>query len=437
MIQQKYLELNILIAQRKGLPGLLQQQIIRSDEDTMLAKLCADFLNEQIQTICQKKNPPVWIPYYNYLANALPSNKGTDSRTTKRIFSLLNIIPLAKAHLRDKLVYDVETLAIAAIEDLDETLSITNNITGIPTFKMKFFKEIFYPLEKSKGEPDKSGAKQETMIAVTTRQLCDYYRKVYNKTTSSDNLKKTFLTELLNSGIIDEEPSVIDQRQHIYRSLIDIEDDKEDKENYRYYTNIKPIDNILSAYHIRTPNNFQGIPQKWLLLEILGLLNYRIGIEQIAVISHSTGERMSMVSLCEKYEKNTTLNRYFSMPKFANFRSEIFGTMKYLGIMRQKIDEKLSNEDGFVYFRQFDESKDEKTSSKGVKFDDKDDIPKESWVAKTITENNNRSKHPAELPPITCTYCNQSFKSTEITAHMDKCAADAIAEYERRKADGV
>jgi hypothetical protein len=109
----------------------------------MLARLCVDFLNEQIQTICQKKHPPVWIPYYKYLAKNLPSNKGTDSRTTKRIFSLLNIIPLTKAHLRDKLVYDVETLVIANIEDLEETLRITNDITGIPTFKMKFFKEVF------------------------------------------------------------------------------------------------------------------------------------------------------------------------------------------------------------------------------------------------------------------------------------------------------
>jgi hypothetical protein len=39
--------------------------------------------------------------------------------------------------------------------------------------------------------------------------------------------------------------------------------------------------------------------------------------------------------------------------------------------------------------------------------------------------------NPEPSPSITCTYCNQSFISTEITAHMDKCAAEAIAEYER------
>jgi hypothetical protein len=92
------------------------------------------------------------------------------------------------------------------------------------------------------------------------------------------------------------------------------------------------------------------------------------------------------------YEKNNTLARYFSIPKYATVRSAIFGTMKYLGVIRQKTDEQLSNGDGFVYFRQFDESKYEETSSNGRKFDDKveitvESVPKESWTAKTIVPN--------------------------------------------------
>jgi hypothetical protein len=35
--------------------------------------------------------------------------KGTDIRTTKRIYSLLQIIPLAKAHLRYKLIFGQDT----------------------------------------------------------------------------------------------------------------------------------------------------------------------------------------------------------------------------------------------------------------------------------------------------------------------------------------
>jgi hypothetical protein len=91
-----------------------------------------------------------------------------------------------------------------------------------------------------------------------------------------------------------------------------------------------------------------------LLLEILNLLNYRIGIDKIALISHKTGERMSISSMCEEYEKNTMLNRYFSIPKFSSFRSEVFGIMKYLGEIHQKTNEELSNQDKFVYVRQLE-----------------------------------------------------------------------------------
>jgi hypothetical protein len=35
-------------------------------------------------------------------------------------------------------------------------------------------------------------------------------------------MKKTYLNELLNNGYIDEEDSIIDKRQKIYRHIVDI-----------------------------------------------------------------------------------------------------------------------------------------------------------------------------------------------------------------------
>jgi hypothetical protein len=51
MIKQKYLEGNILIAQRKGLPRLAQQSLIVSDSDVELAKKCFIYLIEQIKKL--------------------------------------------------------------------------------------------------------------------------------------------------------------------------------------------------------------------------------------------------------------------------------------------------------------------------------------------------------------------------------------------------
>ena len=110
----------------------------------------------------------------------MPAEKGTDNRITKRILSFLVIITLARSHLRSRLVCDNESLAIANIdEDLHEVLHITQNLSGIPPFKLKVFKEVFLSLYNSKQSPDKSedNSKQETITALTTKQLCEYYKR--------------------------------------------------------------------------------------------------------------------------------------------------------------------------------------------------------------------------------------------------------------------
>jgi hypothetical protein len=47
----KYRESNLLIAQRKGLPGLIQERVIVSEKEIQLARLCILKLKQQIQTL--------------------------------------------------------------------------------------------------------------------------------------------------------------------------------------------------------------------------------------------------------------------------------------------------------------------------------------------------------------------------------------------------
>ena len=72
--------------------------------------------------------------------------KGTDVRTAKRIFSLLSIITKINSFNRCKLVFGDEVLSISSLEDLEEVLKLVQNITGIPSYKLDFFIEVFIPL---------------------------------------------------------------------------------------------------------------------------------------------------------------------------------------------------------------------------------------------------------------------------------------------------
>lgn len=121
------------------------------------------------------------------------------------------------------LILENETSVIADLEDLREVLSITQNFDGIPKYKKDFFDDIFYPCYKAKLEPDSNVdvTKKEEIITVTTKQLCEFYKKVTGKGINSDSLKKTFLNELLNNELIDCENSVINPRQYIYRPLVE------------------------------------------------------------------------------------------------------------------------------------------------------------------------------------------------------------------------
>jgi len=301
MIPKKYQESNLLIAQRKGLPSLLQQEIILSDEDIRIAKQCILYIKREIQkrATAKENNNLVWIPYGEILAEILPGERGTDNRVTKRIFSLLDIIPLTKSHLRPKLIYGSETLVVATLEDLREVLRITQNLNGIPTYKMKFFKELFNPLYRSKNVLDKSsdGSKEERIIAVTARQLCEYYKEKTGKTINSDSLRKIYLIELLNNGIIEEENSVIDQRQKIYYSLVDLPaGEQQEESNEEEIKKIREQDqshNFSYPYTVNMPKNCSNIQEDWLIFQILALLNCRIGLSEIALLSH-LGNKMTI-----------------------------------------------------------------------------------------------------------------------------------------------
>jgi hypothetical protein len=291
----KYKESNLLIAQRKGLPRLIQQQVIISDEEIRLAKLCILKLKQQMRNY-NSNNNPVWIPFLEILAEALPAEKGPDNRITKRIFSFLEMIVLAKSHLRKKLILGSETQAIAALEDLSQVLYITQNISGIPTYKLKFFKDYFVPLFKTKSEPDsdtdsKGNVIKEKIIGLTTREISEYYKKQTGKTIGSDSLKKIYLYELLNNGYIDEQDSVIDKRQKIYYPIVEIDDFNinnyddnndnhgiytTDKESIPNYRNQEHSCNFMQHSRLRLPKYFKEIPKDLLKFEILGLLKYRI-----------------------------------------------------------------------------------------------------------------------------------------------------------------
>ena len=92
MIPQKYQESKELISKRKGLPNMIQQQIVISDNEIELAKDCILLIKQKITELRSKNNKncnnkiSIWIPYAKLLEKELPATKGTDIRRSKEYF---------------------------------------------------------------------------------------------------------------------------------------------------------------------------------------------------------------------------------------------------------------------------------------------------------------------------------------------------------------
>jgi hypothetical protein len=155
----------------------------------------------------------------------------------------------------------------------------------VPPYKLKIFKEVFLEKYKSKKTPDKSsdGSKEERIIGLTTKELCDYHKEEeINKLSISDRM-----------------------------------------------------DNILHHPRLLLPKECTNIPDKWLELEIFDLLKYPSKLDKFELYNEQN-ERTCICKFVKNYEKNSKLNGYFLKPLFCNYYSKIFGTMIYSRILHEE-----------------------------------------------------------------------------------------------------
>ena len=377
MSQEKYLESNMLTFQKSGLPNFVQQKIVVSDFEVDLARKCIEHVKQQIKAACHtnyyatefRPINPVWIPYQQYLAESLPSNKGPSMRAASYISSLLDIIAVVKSNLY--VDFGIEKQIIARLEDLAEVLRITrdmtgSNYTGIPEHKVRFLKEIFFPTYHSKVKPETKNEKTETVIGVTTRELCDFHKERKGRGITTDNLKKQYLNELLSNDIIGEAISEVDKRQHLYYPLVEIDFSETDNdERITKLSNNNQSYKILYDSFIQLPKNCRDISENWLVYEILGIVKYRMdlanlkgslsdfinksnnfGLYDKKAIDKKESGRLTIKEFISEYESKMSI-RDLLRGNFYKFHSKIFGKMIGICILSEIKPKKLQSDNKF------------------------------------------------------------------------------------------
>jgi hypothetical protein len=384
MSKQKYADANILTFEKLGLPDFVQDQIIVSNKEIEIARKCMLLLRRRNKGLCvspddfegrgNKPNNPVWIPYYEYLAKSLPATRGIDMRSAKYVGSLLSVIAIAKSNfLLDDGMGNIA--AIARGEDLVETLRITQNLvsgdySGMPVHKIKFFEEIFLAAYSAKEGPDEKDGKVESLKALTSRELSDYYKKITGKGISPDNLKKQFLEELKTNDLIGEMKSEIDGRRLLFYPLTPPVP-REEREKITKLSNGDLFDDISYIPTLKLSRDYKYIPENWLILQILSLAKYRIDFDRAIgpfadylnqsedlrflesdIFANGDGcTRLSIKDFILKYEAPSSSSiRYIFNADFYGFYSKNIGSMTEVCLLDHGRYRILSNEPSFDNF---------------------------------------------------------------------------------------
>lgn len=319
IVKPKFQAGNKLIAQKKGLPRAVKQQVIISDTARELGKKCFLYLKHQIQQFTSSTDSPVWIPYLDLLADIFPADRGQDNRAFNRFATMLNIIALSKAHLRHKLIYGDEELVIATLEDLSEALHVMQNITGLPPHKLKFYREYILPLYKAKGEK------------LETKAICDFYNANNNDAKgahpmNSDNLRKNYLQELVNHNYLEQERDENTKAiKYLYTPLVDIEED--DEEQQQQSPTSPTFGQVFEKLHfskLLVPENYTGIPQDWLNQEILQLSNHRLTSAPLKILDPK-GKDIPIDNFIEYYESKSSLklSDFLKVPRLVGSQNSV------------------------------------------------------------------------------------------------------------------
>jgi hypothetical protein len=161
----------------------------------------------------------------------------------------------------------------------------------------------------------------EDKITVYSNKLADYYKEKKERSITTDALKKTYLTELKNNGLIDEYESKVDKRRNGFYPIVDVEQIQKNKN----YTSLENDDNNLQFLKLKLSNNYNYIDKNWLKFQILDIIKYGIGQTNKFKLLDENNKEICICRFIEEYNKSGTLNQLFEYDESCIYSSKVFG----------------------------------------------------------------------------------------------------------------
>jgi hypothetical protein len=183
-----------------GIPEFMYQAKILEQEDfdkckALILQIKSKML-EMVSRIRPDKNQRVFVPFADAVKGSLPKTKAFDMTTGNRLMGFLSLLPIINIARRPRFVtlsptetetekVPIEITPIALFEDLQESVSVMENSSGLRPYQIEWYEKVFLPVFNNKRMPDSKLVKNqvvaENIKAVTTEQLVKKTKEVYNR----------------------------------------------------------------------------------------------------------------------------------------------------------------------------------------------------------------------------------------------------------------
>jgi hypothetical protein len=322
MSTEKYKQAVDLIGDKFGLPDFAYREKIVSDEQKEKVREIIKEIKQKILDVCSGIEPGknnVIIPFNEILTKLLlPKDKAFDMTTANRFFGFLSLLPLINIDKRPRLVLRkkgdpvIQNIPFALFDDLQEAMSLMEYSNGVRPYVLEWYFDVFLESFNAKTAADsKDNSKgqmiTENRIALTTEQLVEKTKNIYNQSYTTKKILETYINPLMNQGYIDKTNSELDKRANIYYPVIIT------TKNRKLFEIDQP-NNFSEQNKIIITNPILYPSKQYIIPKIEAVLGYSAGKDfpLIKIKSHE-GDEISIQELVNIYYNDA--DKYF---KFSN-----------------------------------------------------------------------------------------------------------------------
>jgi hypothetical protein len=119
----------------------------------------------------------------------------------------------------------LQIIPFALFEDLQEAMFLMEYANGVRPYVLEWYFDVFLEAFNAKTTADsKENSRGETIIesriSLTTEQLVEKTKNVYNQSYTTKKILESYINPLINQGYIDKTHSELDKRANIYYPVI-------------------------------------------------------------------------------------------------------------------------------------------------------------------------------------------------------------------------